>query len=256
MNLKQKLSFGLGFLFLIIFSLTIFFCYFIETLSKESGNILKDNYASIVYSKKMFLTLDDMKNSISGNIFYNVKDKKLFENNSKIFDSGKADFDKNLKDESNNITEKHEKEYVDSLKNDYGLLLKLSNRLKNNANSKLLYLAEYLPLYLKVRHNIENINNINMEAVVRKNQIVKNDSSRIINYMIAIGIGSIILALGYFWYFPFYISNSVSYLSDKMKDLLKNLGIKLNVKSEDENFIILQSINLLEKKFLTKNKKK
>ena len=52
MVLKKKLSLGLGFLFFIIFVLAIFCSYYIGKLSQEAGNILKDNYNSLVYSKR------------------------------------------------------------------------------------------------------------------------------------------------------------------------------------------------------------
>ena len=93
-----------------------------------------------------------------------------------------------------------------------------------------------------------------MQAIERKNRLSKKDSGKILIYMAVIGSLCIILAFGYFWYFPFYVSNTITYLSDKMIELLKNIGIKINIKTNDEAFIILQGINLLEKKF-SKNKK-
>ena len=87
-----------------------------------------------------------------------------------------------------------------------------------------------------------------MQAVERKSQMAKHDSARIIDLMAVIGVFCLILAFGYFWYFPFYISNSIAYLSDRMKALLKKSGIVLDIKTNDESFIILQGINLLENK--------
>jgi hypothetical protein len=91
---------------------------------------------------------------------------------------------------------------------------------------------------------------------VRKNQLARHDSAGMINNMAIIVTICIILAFGYFWYFPFYVSNSISYLSDKMKQLLKDAGITLDIQSDDETHIILQSINLLENKFSVKEKEK
>ena len=64
MTLKKKLTLGLGFLFVLIFTLVIFCSYYIQKLSGESEDILRNNYDSIVYSKKMFLALDDMETSV------------------------------------------------------------------------------------------------------------------------------------------------------------------------------------------------
>ena len=46
MTLKRKLTTGLGFLFLIIFALVIFYSYHLGRLSQYAENILKDNYKS------------------------------------------------------------------------------------------------------------------------------------------------------------------------------------------------------------------
>ena len=95
-----------------------------------------------------------------------------------------------------------------------------------------------------------------MQAVVRKSQATKDQSAHIVNYMAVTVTLCIILAFGYFWYFPFYVSNSISYLSGKMQRLLEAAGITLDIQSDDETHIILQSINLLENKFSVKGKEK
>ena len=69
MTLKTKLSLGLGFLFLIILTLAAFCSYYVGKLGQESDNILKDNYYSIVYSKNMLSSLDDMRTSISSTLY-------------------------------------------------------------------------------------------------------------------------------------------------------------------------------------------
>jgi hypothetical protein len=225
----------------------------VQKLSIESSNILKDNYDSIVYSKNMFIALDDMKNAFSNNI--GVVNQKSNELKLKIFEFAKIEFDKNLKDEGNNITEINEKEYVNSLKNDYSIFLGLIGKFKTGKVDDLTY-SEFQQVYVKLRQDIININDINMQAVVRKNQIAKKDSSNIISYLAIIGTVCLILAFGYFWYFPFYISNSISYLSDKMKELIGKAGFKLDIRSDDETHIILQSINLLENNLNPDNKDK
>lgn len=247
MVLKTKLSMGLGFLFIIIFALAFFCSYFVEKLSGEAESILKDNYDSIVYSKNMMSALDDMRTSLSSTIF-NANNKKLSDYYSKLFDSGKAEFDKNLKAEQGNITEIHEKEYVDSLNNDYSLYLNLCEQIKNGQGNTAMYFNEVLPCYERLKESIYNINDLNMQAVVRKSQMTKNEAANIITYMAVTASFCLLLAFGYFWYFPFYVSNAVTYLANRMKDLLKENGITADIKTNDEAYIILQSIKLLEQK--------
>ena len=100
----------------------------------------------------------------------------------------------------------------------------------------------------KLKQSVNNIYDINMQAVVRKTDLTKHDSVRFKNSMVVIGLICIILALGYCWYFPVYISTTISYLSDRMKNLIKVSGITMDIKTNDEAQIILQSINLLENK--------
>jgi hypothetical protein len=63
-----------------------------------------------------------------------------------------------------------------------------------------------------------------------------------------VGMFCLILAFAYFWYFPLYISNSISYLADKMKQLLQKMGLTLDGKTDDELHVMLQAINLIQNK--------
>ena len=256
MVLKTKLSLGIGFLFIIIFALAGFCLHYTQKLAQESENVLKNNYYSIVYSKNMLLALGEMNISISSSIFHNNSMNRQMDYYVKLFDSAKIEFEKNVTAEINNITEINERDYVDILKKTYDIYMNLCVQIRKGSGSNVMYFNELLPAYEKLRQTISSINDINMQAVVRKNQIVQKDSARIKNNIAIIVTICIMLAFGYFWYFPFYVSNSISYLSDKMKKLLQDAGITLDIKSNDETFIILQSINLLENKFFSKEKEK
>jgi hypothetical protein len=227
----------------------VFFgCYYIQKLSLEAGDILKDNYNSIVYARNMISALDDMRTSISGSVSNSTQSKTLVDYHSQLFESAKAEFETNLQAENNNITEIHEKEYVKKLNNDYAMYLGLSIQLIKRSGNSSIYFNEFLPAYEKVKLSINRIEDLNMQAVVRKNQATKHDSAKMITLMAAIGSFCIILAFGYFWYFPFYISQTISYLSDRMKELLKKIGIAFDIKTNDETHVILHAINLLENK--------
>jgi len=247
MTLKTKLSWGLGFLFLIIFILVGFYSYYVGKLSRESENILKDNYNSIVYAKNMLSGLDDMKTSINSITYNTSKPVKMSAYQLKLFESGKDLFESNLKKENNNVTEIHEKEYVEKLNQEYATYLNLCVQMKSGSSGKLMF-NDFMAAGEKLKQSVNNIYDVNMQAVVRKTDLTKHDSAKFKNAMVIIGLICIILALGYCWYFPVYISTTISYLSDRMKNLLKESGITLDINTNDEAFIILQSINLLENK--------
>ena len=248
MTLKTKLSLGLGFLFLIIFALTGFCSYYVEKLGQDSDNILKDNYNSIVYSKNMFAALQDMKTSISS-VRYNTSPAgTMSDYYLKLFESGKNVFETNLKQESENITEIHEREYVESLKHDYEMYLQLCIKIKNGSGGGSVFLNDFLPACDRLKQSIDAIYDLNMQAVVRKSELAKRDLASFVSSMAVVGSLCLLLALGYFWYFPVYISTTISYLSGRMKYLLKNIGVVMDIKTDDEAYCILHAINLLENK--------
>lgn len=248
MVIKKKLSLGLGFLFFIIFVLAIFCSYYIGKLSQEAGNILKDNYNSLVYSKNMVSSLEDLRTAVISFVFNQTENKKTSEYFGRLFENGKTEFEKSLNAENKNITEIHENVYVEAINKNYDIFLKLSQQIKNGSGSNSLYFREFQPAFDQLKHSIDKIHDINMQAVERKSQVTRRDSERTNNYMAGIGVFCLILAFAYFWYFPIYISNSISYLAEKMRHLLKKMGLTLEVQTEDELLVILQAINLIENK--------
>jgi len=244
--MKKKLSLGLGFLFLIIIAIAFFSSYYIQTLSRESDNILKNNYDTIVYSKKMMVALDDMMASVNIRLNGPGKDGGGSHYSGRLFETGRAEFEKNLKAENGNITEINEKEYVETLNRSYESFMAMCQKMQAGQGTKALYVGELLPSYEKLRYTLIAINDLNMQAIVRKNATMKKDSRGIIISMSLIGAVCIVLAFAYFWYFPFYISNSLMFLSNKARALVEKAGMKLEIESDDEFHVMLQSLILLE----------
>jgi methyl-accepting chemotaxis protein len=252
MTLKTKLLLGLGFLFVIIFTLAGFCSYYVGSLGQDADKILKNNYDSIVYSKNMLSGLDDMKTSIISILYKTNNTGRMADYNLKLFESGRNLFETNLKSESNNITEINEKEYVDKLNHDYDIYLNLCLQMKKGSAGSSTLFIDFLTANEKLKQTINNIYDVNMQAVVRKTDTTKRDSARFKNSMAIIGSICFLLALLYFWYFPVYISTTLSYFAERMKNLLSNSNITLDIKTSDEAYIILQAINLLENKLSIK----
>jgi hypothetical protein len=255
MTLKKKLTLGLGFLFLIIFVLVFFYSYNIGKLSNDAENILKDNYQSLVYAKSMISALEGTRTAVTSLVFNPTGYKHDSDYYLKLLEAGRTEFEANLKAENGNITEINEKEYVGQANQGYALYAGLCLRIVNGERSAALYFGEYQPAFENLRQVINDINDLNMQAVERKSEMAKQDSAGIIKVMAGVGTFCLILAFGYFWYFPFYVSNSIAYLSDKMKGLLERSKISLDIKTKDETFIILQGINLLENRLDLKDNK-
>ncbi len=248
MTLKKKLILGLGFLFLIIFGLALMSSYEIGELSRDAENILKDNYKSLVYSRNMLAALEDTRTAVSGIVFDPAADGRPSEERLKLFETGRAEFEKNLASENGNITEVHEAEYVAAINKEYAVYAGLCLRLIEGEGGRALYFGEYQPAFDALTRGILAINDLNMQAVERKSRTAKDEAARIIRRVALIGVFGLILAFGYFWYFPFYVSNSIAYLAEKMKALLDKSGIPIDVQTNDEAFILLRGIELLENK--------
>jgi len=244
MSLRGKLTFGLVFLFLIIFALVIYGSFEIQKLSADAKAIIKDNYDSLVYCKQMLLALDDIKMAYADAAI--IGGAQLSQLNSQMLASGKSVFETSLSKEQNNITEIHEQDYVNDLSKAYSLLLNLGAQVNATKAVQVPIYKDFLSAYLSARQTISRIDDVNMEAVKRKNDAASADAARMTISFAIVGSICLILAFFYFWYFPFYVSNSVTYLVDKMRSLLKGMGISLDTKTKDEAFIMLHAMNLIE----------
>jgi hypothetical protein len=254
MKLASKISFGLGFLFLIIFTLCIFSSFYIQKLSGEANNILKDNFNSLIYAKNMLVVQDDLRNEMDKTMVRALQNNRSEQSERLVLDSLKQTFSHSLQMEKDNITEVHEKDLVETLSSDYAEFISAYGRLIKDSNQTAAGYEEYVQAYKKMKRSINAIYDLNLQAMTRKGQLTFRDSQRFNNYMGIIGALCTIIAFGYFWYFPFYVSHSLSILSGRMKQLLLNHNISLNTQSTDEARILLHGIGALNQKLSERKK--
>ncbi len=254
MSLRTKLTLGLGFLFLIIFGLAAYNSFNIQQLSKEADRVLKDNYDSLVYCKNMLVALDDMRTAVDARIA-EANTNRLQDYYVQLFRDSKLMFERNLVSEKNNITEAHEGDYVAELDSSYNHYLGLGQQMDKGSANMSRYFNDFVPTYLNVRQKILQIDDLNMQAIERKNLATHKDANTMIVSIAAVGALCVLLAFFYFWYFPFYVSNTLNYLASKAKELLKKINIEVEIQTKDEAFILLQSINMLENRLTKGNGK-
>jgi hypothetical protein len=245
MSLRSKLSIGLGFLFLIILAIAAYSSIQIGALSRDADNILKNNYNSLVYCTNMLLALDNMDATVASRVFDDVM-KKPTTYSAHVFEKNREAFEKNLGDEKGNITEAHEGEYIRELSAAYAVYLEIAAPLAADGGTASRYFKEYVPSHDSVRNVIVSINDVNMQAIERKSMTANRDARGMIASMAIIGAICIILAFFYFWYFPFYISSSLAFLTVRMKELLKAAGLTIDTRTRDEAFVLLHAMDVLE----------
>ena len=171
MKLKTKLGLGLGFLFLVIITFGILSIFSINRLSNDSNSILKNNLESLVYSNNMLKALQD------------IPLKKTALNT----------FDANLKKQEANITETGEKEATQEIRNNFTELL------DNPADSS---------NYIQIRQSIQAVNDLNQQAIMRKNAVAKKTADDAMFWLSVIFVILGIITLTFVVNFPSVISAS------------------------------------------------
>jgi PAS domain S-box-containing protein len=211
LKIKTKLSLGLGFLFAVIIVIGSVGANYIYTISRESKEILKDNYESIQYVKRMMQDLD-------------ASDSKLF------FKS----FEANLKLQEENLTEPGEKEYTASLRDEL-------TRMKEKGIS-----AEGI---LSMKKNLYNITDLNMQAILRKNDQAQMKADNVLTYMGAIGGICFLIVFTFIINFPGYIADPIRELTRSIKQISdKNYHQRLHFQSNDEFGELAEAFNAMAEK--------
>jgi two-component system, NtrC family, sensor histidine kinase KinB len=204
MNIKTKLRLGFGFLFLVVISFGGISLYHINQISQRSKVILKDNYKSLIYVNDMRTALDNENGNINLN---NV-----------------SIFDKALKLEENNITETGEKNVVIALRKAFV-----------NITAKNISTPEEKIALAQIRLYLRNIDELNMNAIVRKNDDAQKATEKASIYLGVTAFVSFLILFTFIVNFPSFIANPLKELLDGIKEISrKNYKQKLEFKGNDE----------------------
>lgn len=206
-RLKTKLSLGLGFLFLVILTFGILSLYYINRLSGDANSILKNNYESLVYSNNMLKALEDMP-ADSGSI---------------------TAFDTNLRRQEANITEAGEREVTGTLRKNFNELL-----VKPADSSN----------YAQLRESIRMINDLNQEAILRKNAIAGATAQSAQLWLTIIFTTLVLIVLTFIYNFPGVIAEPVAKLAEGIREIAnKNYGKRIYLKQDDEFGELAEAFN-------------
>ena len=173
MKIKTKLAFGITFLFAVFLIVGGSSLYFTLKISKQNRLIMKDNHLSLGYTENMLQAIDKINTIQTSYIFnphYLVNHKEL----SVLLNR----FEQNLLGEKNNITEIGEKEQVELLKlhfDKYKTLVPLSTNDSVGDNPHF-YFSNVLPTFTEIKTIIFAISDLNMQAIVRKNETANKTS--------------------------------------------------------------------------------
>lgn len=211
MKLKTKLRLALTFLFAVILLLGSLGAFYLKKLSNEAQEILKDNYISLEYVRNMRNVIDEHE--------WKAEDIALFQ--------------ENLLKQERNETEIGEAEATQQLR------LHFNAFLHNRDSSRTLLINKQLA----------KIADVNMQAIVRKNEHVKKTADEIYSYMVLIATVCALVAFSFIINFPRYIAEPIQQLTVGLREIAhKNYESRLGVERKDELGEMAQAFNQMAQK--------
>lgn len=196
-RLKTKITVGVLFLFAMLLLVSILGYYYLNKLNREARIILEDNYESLEYSKNMLAALDQLPSS---------RQQAL------------QTIRQNLQKQEENVTEQGESKATAQVRAAYQRLLQDST---------------YSPAIL--RQSIYVIMDLNMQAIVGKNETVKRSADKALLWIAIISGVCFLLGFTFVYNFPGYIANPIRELTEGIKGIAeRKYTQRLYFKSADE----------------------
>ncbi len=198
-KLKTKITLGVVFLFfLLILVGGICFYYLNQTINNQKV-ILKDNYETLDYSQNMLqaLVLSE-KDSIRSKVI----------------------FKENLEKQEKNITESGEENATKKLRGHF-------NEIQNWQNE-----PEKIVL---IRNDINHIMQLNLQAIIRKNNLIQTNADEAKFWITLILTICIIVGFTFVFNFPGFIANPIAKLTDGIKAISnKKYDQRIHLNRKDE----------------------
>jgi len=241
MKIKTKLF--LAFLFLLVEFLfvSIFSLYFIFKISQQNNLITKDNNLSIGYCENMLQSIDKINDFNSASVFnpHFIPER----NELSLFLSN---FEINLVNEENNITEAGEMELALSVRKNF---VKFKSLVSDSTWNSVLdkpgyYFTILLPAVNEIKFALYAVSDINMNAIIRKNNTA-NDTARNSYYILSI-IASIffLVFFAFIFGFPKYIADPIEILAKNVNEIAnKNFKVRMAFNTNDEFGQISKAFN-------------
>jgi len=213
MRIKTKVALGVAFLFGVILSIGGLGLYYLSELASDANNILKDNYETLAYTKRIIESCDSL----------NIDSLKAFNA-----------IEDNLQLQDQNETEPGERELTLSLR-------KAFETLKNDGPDEH-NVAEMRKLCLAIQ-------SLNMHAIIRKNDITQATANRASKYVVIVVTMFTLIAFTFILNFPGYVANPIVRLTNSIKLIAnKNYEERLHFNRRDEFGELAEAFNQMAEK--------
>ena len=213
MSIKAKVTLGVVFLFTVILTIAGLGLYYLKELAQDSENILKDNYETLEYTKRILENCDSLDRD-------SVRALSVIE--------------KNLREQEENLTEPGERDLTHAMRIVF-------ERIKNNGVNNV-DIAEIRRLSLAIQE-------LNMQAIIRKNAFTQQTASKASTYLIMIGTVISLIAFTFIMNFPGYIANPIIQLTKSIKSIAnKKYEERLHFERKDEFEELAEAFNKMAEK--------
>lgn len=204
MKIKTKLRLGFGFLFVVVIFFGSISLFYMNEISVSSKVILKDNYESLSYTGKIRAILDDNRLPLSQGVA--------------------SEFNTQLSLEEKNITEKEEGNAVHALR-----------RAFQQITDPVTDMAVKQDAVGQARLQLRIIDQVNMNAIVRKNDAAQQGVEKAATYLILAASICFLILFSFVVNFPSFVANPLREFSDAIKEISqKNYKQHLKFKGTDE----------------------
>ena len=198
LHIKDKLRLGLLFLFGLVLLLAALGIGFVYRLQRDSGAILADNYRSLVYVREMQQVVDGLAER-------------------RWVDA--EPFVENLRLEEANLTEVGEGEAVRGLRREW------EGFRRDSALTR-------LP---RIREDLHRIQDLNMQAIVRKNDAARRSAETAALVIGVLGTLCVLIAFTFALNFPSYIAEPLRQLTEGIRAVAgRNYQARMRVRAKDE----------------------
>ncbi|MBP1630243.1 MAG: two-component system sensor histidine kinase [Bacteroidetes bacterium] len=214
MKIKNKLTYSIGSLFVVIILLGLFSVSYIIKMKQDTENILVDNYNSVKYAQQMQDALNNY----------------LQDSNSILA------FEKSMKLQEDNITEPYEKQVTESLVNQYNLYKKNPDQTN----------------FVLLNKSINTIILINISSISRKAEVAKTTANSAMLWIVVLSVFSAIVAMVMLVRFPKSFTRPIKELTEGIISVSnQNYDSRLNFDKDSEFGEVAISFNSMAEQIAT-----
>jgi PAS domain S-box-containing protein len=227
----------------------------IQQFSRASQAIMEDNILSIRYAEAMQRHFSQIHEFHVGNVF---AEKKSGETNFKPnapYQNALLQFEAQLLLAQKNITEEKEQELIHQLQKTYRRYLTVfrdayNTSTQNRTMEENIKLAEieFQPLQRKIREQINQLHDINMQAIAQKTGSTQENGNSVLFYLGLIGAITLIVNILLMIFLPSYLTKPLNDLNAGIQEIIGgNYDQELTVKfhQQDEVGKLANSFNEL-----------